>query len=224
VRCALAIFYLFWQFTASAVAADFDFLPANGTPYSVPVRSMQELRFRTTVKQQYDFSCGSAALATLLTYHYEHGVDEASVLGQMFASGDQEKIRREGFSMLDMKRYLARLGFSADGYQVDLSQLADARIPAIALLTRDGYRHFVVVKGISPDRVLIGDPSRGTRSISRSRFEESQSGIFLVIRDRADIGSKHFNERQEWSGSGRNALDQTVERFALESRVVTGAR
>jgi predicted double-glycine peptidase len=72
---------------------------AGGT-YSVPVTSMKELRFRGTTRQQYDFSCGSAALATLLTSHYGFPVSEEDVFKEMYARGDKDKIRREGFSPL----------------------------------------------------------------------------------------------------------------------------
>ncbi len=34
------------------------------------VVSVKEARFTTTQRQQFDFSCGSAAVATLLTHHY----------------------------------------------------------------------------------------------------------------------------------------------------------
>ena len=88
-----------------------------GGAYNVPVTSIREGRFSATVRQQYDFSCGSAALSTLLTHHYAYPVTEDKVFEEMFARGDQAKIRVEGFSMLDMKRYLEAHGFEADGFQ-----------------------------------------------------------------------------------------------------------
>src|SRR4030065_751601 len=39
----------------------------TGGNYQIHVRSMKDKHFRSTVHQKYDFSCGSAALATLLT-------------------------------------------------------------------------------------------------------------------------------------------------------------
>ncbi|RYF14189.1 MAG: peptidase C39, partial [Oxalobacteraceae bacterium] len=39
--------------------------------FTAPVTSLIGRRFETVVRQQYDFSCGSAALATLLRYHYD---------------------------------------------------------------------------------------------------------------------------------------------------------
>src|SRR5580658_2885474 len=79
-------------------------IDSAGFVYTAPVTTLKELRFRRVVKQAYDFSCGSAALATLLTYHYNYPVLEDSVLKAMFAEGDKEKIRKEGFSMLDLKK------------------------------------------------------------------------------------------------------------------------
>src|ERR1700744_3651505 len=73
---------------------------------TVRVTSLKEARYRGTVRQQYDFSCGSAAIATLLTYQYGYPMSEQIAFQQMFAEGDQQKIRREGFSLLDMKRFL----------------------------------------------------------------------------------------------------------------------
>ncbi len=42
----------------------------------------------------------------------------------MFERGDQAKIRKEGFSMLDMKRYLESLGLRADGFELPVDRLA----------------------------------------------------------------------------------------------------
>ena len=60
-------------------------------------------------------SCGSASVATLLTYHYDHPIDEQTVFTGMWQAGDQERIQTDGFSMLDMKQYLAGLGYQAEG-------------------------------------------------------------------------------------------------------------
>ena len=78
---------------------------------------MQELRFLETVRQGFDFSCGSAALATLLSFHYGRPTTEFQVFESMWKTGDTEKIRKDGFSMLDMKRYLEQEGLRADGFQ-----------------------------------------------------------------------------------------------------------
>ncbi len=48
------------------------FIAEAGGGYAMPVRTIKEIAharaFRSTLHQRYDFSCGSAAVATLLTY------------------------------------------------------------------------------------------------------------------------------------------------------------
>ncbi|MBA2352846.1 MAG: hypothetical protein H0V78_13985, partial [Burkholderiales bacterium] len=65
--------------------------------FSVKVTSLKEARYQSTIRQQYDYSCGSAALATLLTHHYGDPVTERMVFDSMYDNGIKEKIRREGF-------------------------------------------------------------------------------------------------------------------------------
>jgi predicted double-glycine peptidase len=161
--------------------------------FGVPVTSLIGRRFETVVRQQYDFSCGSAALATLLRYHYDDPQNEQSVFLGMFRDGDQDQIRRLGFSLLDMKRYLAARGVAADGYRVRIDQIAEAGIPGIALIDFEGYRHFVVVKGIDADTVLLGDPSLGLRRETIARFTRQWNGVFFIVSGRADVGKTHFN-------------------------------
>jgi len=161
--------------------------------FATPVTSLIGRRFETVVRQQYDFSCGSAALATLLRYHYDDPQSEQSVFLGMFRDGDQAQIRRLGFSLLDMKRYLAARGIAADGFKVSVEQIAKAGIPGVALINFDGYRHFVVVKGIDDQTLLLGDPSLGLRRETIRRFAKQWNGVFFVLSGRNAIGQSHFN-------------------------------
>jgi uncharacterized protein len=172
----------------------------SGGAFSIPVVSMKEQRFQKTIHQQYDFSCGSAALATLLTHHYNFPVSEQEVFREMFARGDQVKIKKEGFSLLDIKNYLAVHGFDADGYIAELDKLSVAGIPAIVLLKEQGYHHFVVVKGYRDGRVLIGDPSSGTRVLPKSQFTEIWANkILFVIKNKLEIA--RFNNDYDWQAT-----------------------
>ena len=194
-------------------------LRASGSAYSVPVTSLKEARFRNTVRQQYDFSCGSAATATLLTYQYGHRVSEMDVFREMYANGDVEKIRKEGFSMLDMRRYLASLGYEADGFRLPLEKLAEEGLPAIVLLNDKGYRHFVVVKGLKGDRVLLGDPARGTRSMPRARFEELwDNRVLFVVHNRRDVAQ--FNRPADWRIAPAAPLAIGIQRRGLQDVVM----
>ena len=191
-----------------------------GAGVDLDVETMQDRRFHRVVRQFRDYSCGSAALATLLTHHYDVPMDEAEVFVAMWQRGDQKSIRTRGFSLLDMKTFLVARGLLADGYELDLDRLAEVGVPAIALIEWNGYKHFVVVKGIGPDRVLLGDPSVGLVARSRSAFEASWDGTVFFIRSRAETGRAHFNLAADWqaeptgpirSGPGfRDLADDTL--------------
>lgn len=190
----------------------------GGTSYAVPVRSLQQIKQAGTLLQQYDFSCGSAAVATLLTHHYGRATSEQEVFEQMYAAGNQDKIRREGFSLLDMKRFLHTRGFEADGFQQPLDKLNEARVPAIALITENGYHHFVVVKGLDSERVLIGDPANGTRAMPRAAFEAQwKQKLLFVVHNRMDIA--RFNLATDWQAAPAAPLAAGVLRDAFVNQM-----
>jgi predicted double-glycine peptidase len=166
--------------------------------FRVKVVSMREARFQTIILQKFDYSCGSAALASLLTYHYERPTTEEAVFEAMYSTGDQEKIQQEGFSLLDMKVHLSRQGLVADGYKMSLDRLAKLGVPVITLVNTGGYRHFVIIKGIREDDVVIGDPAQGVIIVKKTDFEAGWSGVVLVIRNEATRGKEHFNLAQDW--------------------------
>lgn len=195
----------------------------SGT-FSMPLRTLRDIRlaraFRTTVRQQYDFSCGSAAVATLLTYHYGRRISEEEVFKAMFELGDQARIRREGFSLLDMKRYLESHGYEADGFEANLDQLAEANVPAIVLIQENGYNHFVVLKGLANDKLVVGDPSVGTRFMSRDHLESVwQGSILFVIRNHLDIAQ--FNTPGDWGARLTAPLGEAIDRNALGAMTLT---
>jgi predicted double-glycine peptidase len=170
---------------------------------AVKVTSLKELKFRRTVQQKYDFSCGSAALATLLTYHYEDRVPEAEIFMAMYNAGDKEKIRREGFSLLDMKNYLQRRGYQSDGFKINLDKVRQVGVPALVLISNHGYKHFVVLKGVSARTVLLGDPALGARVMTRKEFETCWNGLVFLVRSHKEVAVRHFNQAADWPSSGQ---------------------
>ncbi len=169
----------------------------GGSDVRVPLVSVSERRFLTVVRQQYDFSCGSAALATLLTHHYGDPQPEPAVFLGMWREGNRAQIQKAGFSLLDMKRYLQEKGLDGNGYRVTLDQIAKAKLPGIAMIETKGYRHFVAVKGVYGQQVLVGDPAFGVRTISYREFMAAWNGIYFTIEK---PGSKpHFNAAGDWT-------------------------
>ncbi len=190
-------------------------ITGTGGSFNVTVVSVREARFDKVVRQRYDFSCGSAALATLLTYYYGQSTTEQEVFQDMFERGDQNKIRKEGFSLLDMKSYLERRSIRANGYRVGLDKLAENGIPAISLMNTHGYLHFVIVKGVDANGVLLADPALGNRVISRAEFDRDSNGILFVILDNTDIARTLFNDEAEWQVRTKAPMGSALMREGL---------
>lgn len=196
-------------------------LSLAGTDYVLPVKSMVQRRYLTVVRQAYDFSCGSAALATLLRYHYGEAQTEQSVFVGMWRDGDRDQIRQLGFSMLDMKRYLAARDIAADGYKVTLAQIEATKVPGIALIDTDGYRHFVVIKGVERGQVLIGDPSLGIRLIEARKFDRMWNQILFVINAQTDKARSSFGRESEWALVARARATSFMEPLSLQALALT---
>lgn len=177
----------------------------GGGNIRVSVRSFDEIKFGDVVKQKYDFSCGSAALASLLTHHYKMPFTEATIFEEMFKFGDKVKIEEKGFSMLDMKSFLERRGLKADGYELNISDVAKLKMPSIALVNYNGYNHFVVVKGTLDDKVLVGDPSIGLHIMKNELFDEASNNIFFFIKDKAELAKANYNKKNDWEHSAPRA-------------------
>ncbi|MEO9749652.1 MULTISPECIES: C39 family peptidase [Marinobacter] len=174
-------------------------VPGIGGDVRVEINSYENRRFDSVIRQQYDFSCGSAAVASLLAFHYQDQVTEHDVFVEMLALADEEKVRKHGFSMLDMKHYLEARGYRADGFRMALSGLREkVRLPMIVLLNIEGFRHFVLIKGISEDEVLVGDPARGLKVYSYAQFSDYWNGTAFIIRSHLEQGRDAFLGEGHW--------------------------
>ncbi|WP_299018031.1 C39 family peptidase [uncultured Photobacterium sp.] len=197
-----------------------DYFPNRGA-YNVDVKSYQEKLFGDVFRQQYDFSCGSAAVASLMTYHYGLDTSEDAVFKYMFDNGNREKIEKEGFSMLDMKNYLTSLGFDANGYNIPLEKFKKIRIPGITIVNFDGYMHFVVIKGINNEKVIIGDPSRGTVIMPIKEFKQYYKGAVLLVKSHTKKGRESFITADNYNIYTPSPMSEAVARDSLATFSIT---
>lgn len=167
----------------SAAEVTFAGILPNGAPYTHSVETMQEARYRNLIRQHTDYSCGAAALATILRYAYHLDADERTVIEGMMGVADPGVVAQRGFSLLDIKRYVESLGMRGRGYRVDESRLRTLRVPGLVLMDVRGFRHFVVLKQVDGDTVELGDPILGNRSIAFSEFVKQwpSRAVFVVI-------------------------------------------
>jgi predicted double-glycine peptidase len=143
--------------------------------------SMRELKFVNIVPQKTDFSCGAAALATILRYAYGHDITESEVIEGLLTVSDPELVKQKGFSLLDLKNYVKSHDMRARGYRMDAELLAKIKIPVIVLLNIRGYKHFVVVKKTTHDKVYIADPALGNRIMDRASFTEGWNRVVFAV-------------------------------------------
>lgn len=147
------------------------------------VKPSSEIHMERIIKQAHDFSCGSAALATLLNYYLGEELSERHVIRGMLEYGDRDRIaERRAFSLLDMKKFVNVLGYKGIGYRADIEDLKALEVPCILPLKINQYRHFVVFKGIHDNHVFVADPSKGNISFSMSDFREMwYENVLLVV-------------------------------------------
>jgi len=160
-------------------------LPLGGitlnTPINKKIISLKEMRFHNVVRQGVDYSCGAAALATILRHAYHYDIDEEAVLDGLFEVADAEKVLREGFSLLDLKKYVDSMGMQGLGYSVTPADLQRLQVPVIVLLNLGGFQHFVVLKKIDNDKAYIADPSLGNQIIPVEEFVKSWNNVLLAV-------------------------------------------
>ena len=165
----------------------------DGLRVDVPMLSFKDLRDKNVVRQAYDYSCGAATLATLMTYAFNDPVDERDVIDGMLQELDEteEGLRKkEGFSLLDMQRFAQAYGYKAQGFRLDPQYLPELNGPTIVFVRPRGYEHFVVLKGVRGDRAYLADPSLGNVRMPLYAFletwlDEDGKGIVFVVEPRA---------------------------------------
>src|SRR3546814_7411048 len=106
--------------------------------------------------------------------------------------------------------------YKADGFVLPIDKLFEEGLPAIVLLNDRGYRHFVVVKGLRSGRVLVGDPARGTRSLTRRDFGRLwDNNVLFVVHNRRELAD--FNQSRDWRVAPQAPLETGVGRQSLRS-------
>lgn len=166
---------------------------AGGAREEVHVTSLRALRDAGVVKQGYDYSCGAASLATLLTYGLNDAVTEDALLRALIEplKPDQLKsLQQKGLSLFDLQQLAQKRGHKAQGFRVHGGQLVKLTYPVIVYIKPHGYQHFAVLKGIRGERAYMADPSLGNVRMPVYRFldmwaDQSGRGVIFAV-EKAD--------------------------------------
>ncbi|CAG4907127.1 hypothetical protein R52603_04853 [Paraburkholderia saeva] len=153
----------------------------TGVPLHKTVRSMKDIRYGHIVSQQFDYSCGAAALATLLKYGYGIDIPETELIRRMMVFSTPDVVVKNGFSMLDMKKFVETIGLRGRGYRVNVDALYHLQIPVMVLMNIGGYEHFVIVKHAQDGRIFIADPALGNRIVLEEDFAQTWNGLVFAV-------------------------------------------
>lgn len=165
----------------------------------VPMKSYKALRDENMVRQAYDYSCGAAALATLLTYGLGDQLTEADILQEVLTALSKEDLdtrKKKGLSLLDLQKVAHDRGHKAQGFKLAPEFLRKLAGPVLVFIKPRGYEHFAILKGIREDRAYLADPSLGNVRLPLYQFldmwlDETGKGVIFVV-ERTD-GTGHAN-------------------------------
>jgi predicted double-glycine peptidase len=172
----------------------------------------RSLRDEGLVRQQHDYSCGLAALATLLSGHYGLPVDEKFLLDRLDLPDPEsrEALHSRGVSLALIAQLAERLGLRAQGLRVPTAALSNLRLPVIAYVEDRGEPHFTVVRGVDASGwIQLADSAWGNRLLAPAQFhrlfatgEDGRGRLLLVLPD-ANGGASTGAAREDWFGISR---------------------
>ncbi|OTG96444.1 C39 family peptidase [Acinetobacter sp. ANC 3832] len=181
---------------------------------AVEIKPALENQFRGIVRQAYDYSCGSAALTTLLNGYVGTNLSEQQTMEGLLRFGEYNRIvERRSFSLLDMKRFVTALGFESGGFKGEFSDLIKQDQPAIVPISYAGFKHFVVFKAYKNGRVYVADPALGNISFDQERFKQIWENNTLFLISVPKDQQKSLLALQD--ADLRHVDDATINRYAL---------
>ena len=154
------------------------------------VKSWLELRNQNVVLQQRDYSCGAAALATLIRYHWGDPATETQLLREVVRMLTHEEMKeriQNGLALTDLRRVAVRIGYLATIGRLDFEKLRESKVPLIVGIVVDDFDHFVVYRGTDGYYVYLADPIRGNVRTPIPKFlKRWQKNLALVVVKRGE--------------------------------------
>lgn len=145
-----------------------------------PIKSWIEFKNDKLIRQRYDYSCGSAALATLLSNYYDADISELMILESVLEAKGVEEEPSElenqkglnGLSFYELSQYASTQGFKAIGIALGMQELKKLQIPVIVFVKIRKQEHFTVLKKMDERYAYLADPSFGNIRVNHAKFEE----------------------------------------------------
>lgn len=156
---------------------------SDGPPVEKPL-SYVDLKYAATVRQRFDFSCGAATLATMLTHYWGRDTSELEVLAVLrsrYPGEDWAAMEKRGFSIDDLIWAAGRFGFKAQGAELPATELEKADGPLIVHLNKGKFEHFSVLRTVKQGTAYLSDPVLGAVSMPLAEFARQYTGHAVAV-------------------------------------------
>lgn len=164
------------------------------------------------LRQTQAAECGLTCIGMIAGY-YGHQIDMVS-LRQRFPTS------LKGSTLSDVMSIAQNLGMGCRALRLDLNELHKLSMPCV--LHWD-MNHFVVLKGIAKNKIIIHDPARGVRNVPMDEVSASFTGVALEVFPAATFEKKNekknismLNLIRNVSGIGSAFMQVAVLSLALE--------
>ncbi|MBJ79814.1 MAG: NHLP family bacteriocin export ABC transporter peptidase/permease/ATPase, partial [Myxococcales bacterium] len=137
--------------------------------------------------------CGAASLGKILAYYKKYVPLEE--LRQKCG------VSRDGSKASNVLKAAREYGFKAKGYRKEPESLKDVHLPAII---HWNFNHFLVLEGFSKKGVHLNDPACGRRRVSYEDFDESFTGVVLLMQPSDEFTPS--GKKSDFFSSLRNRL------------------
>jgi uncharacterized protein len=143
------------------------------------------------VMQKKDYSCGAAALATILRYYWGDNVPEDQIIIAIMKVLTPEEMKdrvKNGLTITDIRRASVDLGYLSTIGTLTFRQLSDSKVPLVVAIKVGKFNHFVVYRGMDYDYVYLADPIRGNIRLTYQEFicQWQKNAALVVIKPDAD--------------------------------------
>jgi predicted double-glycine peptidase len=98
---------------------------------------------------------------------------------------------------------------------MSLDQLFKIGVTGIVLVNTQGYRHFVVLRGVRDGNILLADPAIGSITVPREQFEAIWDGTVLAARANIQVARENFNSMRDWEPWPTAPITRGVDRSGL---------
>ncbi|VEA70169.1 Lactococcin-G-processing and transport ATP-binding protein LagD [Serratia rubidaea] len=122
------------------------------------------------IQQSQAAECGLACVAMVVNY-YKYNIDMISLRRRFSTS-------MKGATLADVMRVAGSLGMAGRALRLEIEELNKLRRPCIL---HWNLNHFVVLKKVKKNAIVIHDPASGVRVVSMKEVSNSFTGVALEL-------------------------------------------